>query len=306
MGIQANATTDNQLPKKRKKITGKQIAPWLFLAPALTIVITFVALPALGGLGLSFFKYDAINPPEFIGMENFAYLVEDELFRKSIFVTIYYVFGSLIPAVAISLAVALILNKKWFPLRNVVRATYFLPTIVSMVAVAFVWMWLFNLQFGPVNDWLSSIGIAKQQFLGHPKLSMPMLIVIGVWKVIGFNMVNYLASLQGNDTTYYEAAEYDCANSFQRFRYITWPFLIPTPFFVCTMGVISGFQIFDQIFIITGGGPAQSTYAIVFYIYQKAFKEWVFGYASSLSMILFFIILAITLVQYRFMGRVHY
>ncbi|MEK3888142.1 carbohydrate ABC transporter permease [Bacillus sp. FSL K6-3431] len=291
---------------RKRKLTSRNIAPWLFMAPAITIVLIFVAIPAVAGLGLSFFNYDALNPAKFVGLENFAYLLEDELFIKSLLVTVYYVFGSLVPAVVISLAIAIVLNKKWFPFKNIIRATYFLPTIVSMVAVAFVWMWLFNPQFGPINEWLSTFGISNQQFFGDPKLAMPMLIIIGVWKAIGFNMVIYLAGLQGIDKSYYEAAEMDGANSLQKFRFITWPLLIPTTFFVCTMGVIGGFQIFDQIFIITGGGPAQSTYAIVFYIYQKAFKELIFGYASALSMILFLIILAITLIQYRFMGRVHY
>ncbi|KKI90168.1 hypothetical protein WQ54_23050 [Bacillus sp. SA1-12] len=276
------------------------------MAPAILIVLIFVAVPAVTGLGLSFFKYDGINPPNFTGLKNYAYLLNDELFLKSILVTVYYVVGSLIPAVAISLAIAIVLNKKWFPFKNIIRATYFLPTIVSMVAVAFVWKWLFNPQFGPVNEWLSSLGFPNQQFFGDPLLAMPMLIIIGVWKAIGFNMVIYLAGLQGIDKSYYEAAEIDGASSLQQFWFITWPLLIPTTFFVVTMGVIGGFQIFDQIFIITGGGPAQSTYAIVFYIYQKAFEELTFGYSSSLSMILFIIILVITLIQYKYMGKVQY
>jgi multiple sugar transport system permease protein len=291
---------------RRTKITSRQIAPWIFIAPALTIILVFVAIPALSAMVLSFFKYDALTPPSFSGFENYGYLLKDEIFVKSILVTLYYVFGSLIPAVAISLAVAIVLNKKWFPFKNVVRATYFLPTVVSMVAVAFVWMWLFNPQFGPVNDWLSALGLPRQQFFGDPQMAMPMLMIIGIWKAIGFNMVVYLAGLQGIDRTYYEAAEIDGANSVQKFWFITWPLLIPTTFFVVTLGVIGGFQIFDQIFVITGGGPARSTYAIVFYIYQKAFQELVFGYASALSMILFLIILGITLIQYKYMGRTNY
>ncbi|WP_052737921.1 carbohydrate ABC transporter permease [Bacillus sp. SA1-12] len=300
------STQSFKITNKKRKITSRLIAPWLFMAPAILIVLIFVAVPAVTGLGLSFFKYDGINPPNFTGLKNYAYLLNDELFLKSILVTVYYVVGSLIPAVAISLAIAIVLNKKWFPFKNIIRATYFLPTIVSMVAVAFVWKWLFNPQFGPVNEWLSSLGFPNQQFFGDPLLAMPMLIIIGVWKAIGFNMVIYLAGLQGIDKSYYEAAEIDGASSLQQFWFITWPLLIPTTFFVVTMGVIGGFQIFDQIFIITGGGPAQSTYAIVFYIYQKAFEELTFGYSSSLSMILFIIILVITLIQYKYMGKVQY
>jgi multiple sugar transport system permease protein len=304
--IEVEKETSYRVVNKKKRITSRKIAPWLFIAPAMIIILVFVAIPAFSAFLLSFSKYDALNPPEFVGLRNYFYLLEDEIFVKSIIVTMYYVFGSLIPAVTISLAIAITLNKRWFPFKSFVRATYFLPTVVSMVAVAFVWMWLFNPQFGPVNDWLSALGLERQQFFGDPKLAMPMLIIIGVWKAIGFNMVVYLAGLQGIDKTYYEAARIDGANSIQQFRFITWPLLIPTTFFVVTLGIIGGFQIFDQIFVITGGGPARSTYAIVFYVYQKAFKELVFGYASALSMILFLIILAITLVQYRFMGRTHY
>ncbi len=288
---------------RNKALKMQRIVPWIFLAPGLIVIFVFVALPAVSGMLLSFFKYDGIKPPSFFGLKNYAFLLEDTILLKSLLVTLYYVAGTIVPTVALSLFIALLLNKAWFPLKNTVRAIYFLPTIVAMVAVAFVWKWLFNPQFGPVNEWLVSLGFKKLQFLGDPTLAMPIMIIIGIWRAIGFNMVVYLAGLQGIDRSYYEAAEIDGANSFQKFLYVTWPLLRPTTFFIVTLGVIGGFQIFDQIYIMTGGGPARATYAIVFYIYQKAFKELVFGYASALSMVLFLIILTFTLFQYKYMGR---
>ncbi len=152
-----------------------------------------------------------------------------------------------------------------------------------MVAIAFVWMWLFNPQLGPLNSILSLFGIPQQQFLGDPKQAMPILILINIWKSVGFNMIIYLAGLQGIDRSLYEAAWIDGAKPSQTFRYITWPMLTPVTFFVVAMLIINGFQVFDQIHIMTQGGPARSTYAIVYYIYQKGFNETNFGYARSLQ-----------------------
>lgn len=282
--------------KTKKK---KNFVPWTFLTPGLSIIMLFVVLPTIAGIILSFFRYDAINPVEFIGIDNYKLAIEDELFSHSMWVSFLYAFGSLVPTVAISLGLAVILNQKWFPFVNLFRSIYFLPTVISMVAVSFVWLWLFNPQLGPVNPILSGLGLPQQQFLGDTDLALPLLILINVWKSIGFNLVIYLAGLQGIDESLYEAAEIDGASTFQKFRHITLPMLTPVTFFVVAMLIINGFQVFDQINIMTGGGPARSTYAIVFYIYQKGFRETNFGYASVLAVLLFAVILVLTLLYHR-------
>ncbi|WP_078060193.1 MULTISPECIES: carbohydrate ABC transporter permease [Gracilibacillus] len=288
---------------KRKKWSKATLTPWMFLSPALVIILIFVILPTIAGVVISFLRYDAISPVEFIGLQNYKLVLQDELFYKSLWITFLFAFGSLIPTVFISLVLAVLLNQKWFPFVNLFRAIYFLPTVVSMVAVSFVWLWLFNPQLGPINPLLSGLGIPAQQFLGDSSQALAILILINIWKSIGFNLVIYLAGLQGIDNSLYEAARIDGASPLQSFRFITWPMLTPVTFFVVAMLIINGFQVFDQINIMTGGGPARSTYAIVFYIYQKGFSETNFGYASVLAVMLFIVILVLTLAYHRINAR---
>ncbi|WP_277679900.1 carbohydrate ABC transporter permease [Gracilibacillus dipsosauri] len=288
---------------KKRKLSKKALTPWMFLLPALLIILVFVILPTVAGIVISFLSYDAINPVEFIGFRNYELVFQDELFYKSMWIAFVFAFGSLIPTVIISLLLAVMLNQKWFPFVNLMRAIYFLPTVVSMVAVSFVWLWLFNPQLGPINPILNTIGIPTQQFLGDSNQALAILILVNVWKSIGFNLIIYLAGLQGIDKSLYEAARIDGAKSFQSFRYITWPMLTPVTFFVVAMLIINGFQVFDQINIMTGGGPARSTYAIVYYIYQKGFSETNFGYASVLAVLLFIVILVLTVLYHRINNR---
>ncbi|WP_059104362.1 carbohydrate ABC transporter permease [Shouchella shacheensis] len=292
--------SNKKYQKQKKKYRSKQKwVPWLFLSPALFIILLFVILPTLAGVLISFFRYDGISPIEFIGLRNYSLVLQDDLFFRSMWITLLFAFGSLVPTVVISLLLAVFLNQKWFSFTNLFRGIYFLPTVVSMVAISFVWMWLFNPQLGPLNPILGLFGISPQQFLGDPNQALIILIIINVWKSVGFNMVIYLAGLQGIDQSLYEAARIDGAKPFQSFRYITWPMLTPVTFFVVAMLIINGFQVFDQIHIMTQGGPARSTYAIVYYIYQKGFNETNFGYASVLAVFLFVVILLFTLIAYK-------
>ncbi|GAB2572228.1 carbohydrate ABC transporter permease [Gracilibacillus alcaliphilus] len=288
---------------RRKRWSKATLTPWIFLSPALLIIMIFVILPTIAGVVISFLRYDAISPVEFIGLQNYKLVFQDQLFYKSMWITFLFAFGSLLPTVFISLVLAVLLNQKWFPFVNLFRAVYFLPTVVSMVAVSFVWLWLFNPQLGPINPLLSAFGISAQQFLGDSSQALAILILINIWKSIGFNLVIYLAGLQGIDNSLYEAARIDGASPLQSFRFITWPMLTPVTFFVVAMLIINGFQVFDQINIMTGGGPARSTYAIVFYIYQKGFSETNFGYASVLAVMLFIVILVLTLAYHRINAR---
>jgi multiple sugar transport system permease protein len=278
-------------------------APWLFIFPGVFFLVVFHLLPALAGLAIALFRYGAIGTPQFIGLGNFAQALGDARLANSLLVTAYFVVGNTFPSLFVGLALALALNQSWFVGKTFNRVVYFLPTVVSMVAVALVWNWLLNPSFGLVNSAMRQIGLPPQQWLGDLRLAMPTVIFVSVWKSIGFFMVIYLAGLQGIPGEYYEAAKIDGAGRWSLFRHITWPLLMPTTFFLVAIGVIAGFQVFDQVFIMTGGGPVDATRVFIYYIWHKAFQTLEMGYASALAVVLFAIILFFTMLQFRFMGR---
>lgn len=275
-------------------------AGYLFILPAVLVITIFVIIPCAMAIILSFTQYDLGSPPFFVGLRNYREALSDPKNLHAFKITAYYVVGSVPTTVVISLFVALVLNEKWFLGRDFWRTIYFLPTVVSMVAVAFVWQWVLNPQFGTLNRFLEIFNIPPQQFLGDPKLAMPTVIMISVWRGIGFNLVIYLAGLQGISESYYEAARIDGAAKWQQVRYITLPLLSPTTFFLVIMGIIGGFQVFEAVYLLTGGGPGDATRVIIYYIWQQAFRFIRMGYASAISVLLFIIILAITMFQWRY------
>ncbi|MEZ0326824.1 MAG: carbohydrate ABC transporter permease [Fimbriimonas sp.] len=203
----------------------------------------------------------------------------------------------------LALAIALSLHQKWFRGRDWVRGLYFLPNVTSMVAVAFVWEWLLNPEFGLVNATLRAMGAQGSGWLSDPALAMPVVAAIGVWHGLGFGVLVYLAGLRSISTEVMEAALIDGARPGQQFRYVTWPLLMPTTMFLTVMGVIGGFQVFQSVYIMTGGGPLDRTRVFLFYLWQKGFQSLQMGYASALAVLLFVIVLTLTLVQMRFYGK---
>jgi len=203
--------------------------------------------------------------------------------------------------------VALVLNRK-MAFRSWYRAIFFMPVITPVVAVALVWTWLLNPDYGLVNTLLSYIGINGPQWLSSLQWAMPAVILVGVWRNFGYSMVIFLAGLQGVPAQLYEAAQIDGAGRWQQFRHVTLPMLSPTTFFLVVTSIISSLQVFDQIYIMTNGqaGPADATRVIVFHIYELAFRLFQFGQASAATMFLFIVILIITLLQFRFQRWVHY
>lgn len=278
-------------------------APWFFIAVPTLIIMVFHALPAVVSLVLSLYDYDGVSTINYYGARNYGKMLDDPLFVNGILVTAYYTIGSVVPTLLLSLLVAVVLNSAWFPAKSAFRAAYFMPTVVSLVAIALVWQWLLHPNFGLVNDLLRVVGVPPQQFLGNPLLAMPTLIAISVWRGIGYDAVIFLAGLQGISQTYYEAAEIDGASRWALFRYITWPLLMPTTLFVLVIGVIRGFQVFDLVYVMTGGGPVNATRVIVWYIWHRAFQTLDMGYASAMAVVLFLIILFFTLLQFRLVGR---
>jgi len=290
---------------KRSTTLALKEARWayLFLLPSLVGLIIFLILPLGGSLFISFLKWDGMSKMKFCGITNFTKLFTDQLFLKSLVNTAYYTLGSVFLALPIALLLAVILNNPRLKGKTIFRAIYFLPYIMMMVAAAMLWKWLYDTDVGLINYFLNLFGLSRVAWLGNPDIAMFSIIILSIWKNLGFMMVLLLAGLQNIPSFYYEAAELDGANSLQKFRHITFPLLSPTTFFVVITSIISSFQVFDFIYIMTKGGPALSTMTVVYYIYTNSFQDFRFGYGSAVAWILFMIVLALTLFQWKLQKR---
>ncbi|MGM0212115.1 carbohydrate ABC transporter permease [Enterococcus sp. AZ112] len=276
----------------------KNNALWisLFLLPSLMVFLVFIIYPVFYSLGVSFTDWDLINPMKFVGIKNYQSLVNDSTFWNSLKNTFLFIIGYLPSVMIIGLLVALLLNSK-LCLKPVFRGVYFLPVVTSWVAVSLVWKWLFNPKYGLINYFLTMIGLHGPNWLNDPKTAMLAIIITSVWKDIGFIMVLYLGGLQNISVSLYEAADIDGADKWHQFWKITLPMLKQTTFFVSMISLINSFQVFDQVNIMTAGGPGDATTVLVQNIYNSAFKYSEMGYAAAMSWILFLIILVVSVVQ---------
>lgn len=270
----------------------------LFLSPNLILFLMFTLVPVLASFGFSFTEWDLLRDPTWIGLGNFKEMFSDRIFRQVMGNTLYYSLVSVPLGVAFSLLLAILVNQK---LRGVkfYRAIYFLPVISSTVAVAIVWQWIYNPEFGLLNYFLEFVGIKGPNWLGSTKWAMPAVIIASTWKGLGYNMLLFLAGLQGIPEMYYESAEIDGATRMRKFFHITLPLLSPTMFFVVVMSIIGSFQVFDLVFVMTEGGPGRATSVLVHYLYQNAFEYFQMGYASAIAWVLFFIVFGLTLIQLK-------
>jgi multiple sugar transport system permease protein len=274
------------------------IAGYLFVLPAMLIFFVFTLLPVVYAGYLSFTNYDVFTRQDWIGAVNYQYVLEDELFWRALQNTLYYTAASIPISMALGLVVALLLNQKLKGL-GFYRTAFYVPVVTSMVAVSMIWIQLFDPLYGVISTGLEAIGIRGVDWLGDPNLAMPSIIAVSVWKVIGWNMLIYLAGLQGIPEYLKEAASIDGANRWQTFWKITLPLLTPTSFFIFVTSLIGAFQVFDVVYVMTGGGPANATLTLVQFIYNQAFKALDMGYAAAASFILFGIILVISLGTMR-------
>jgi multiple sugar transport system permease protein len=294
-------------------------AGYLFIAPWILGFLIFTIGPIVASFLLAFCQWDLINPAHWVGVQNFTQIVrKDDLFRTSLWNTLYFTVLSVPLGIIGSLAVALLLNAKmrgqaWF------RTAYYLPAVTSAVAASVLWIWVFNPDFGLLNTFIDKLGLLplanalhmvdadkhKILWLVDERLAKPSLILMGLWGV-GGGMIIFLAGLQGIPQALYEAAELDGASALGKFRNVTLPMLTPTLFFTLIMGVIGSFQVFTQAFVMTAGGPHNATLFYVLYLYQNAFQFLKMGYASALAWILFAFILIATLIQFRFSSWVYY
>ena len=278
----------------------------LFIAPSLIPLLAFTVGPMIASFGISFTNWSLLAPAHWVGANNYRTLWSDAEFRSSLGHTLIFIAGYL-PLVLVSgLGVALALNQRIRGLA-LFRTVYFLPVVTSWVVVALIWKWLLNPQTGVVDYLLGLVGITGPGWWVDPHWAMPSIILASAWKDLGFVMIILLAGLQAIPDDYYEAASLDGAGAIARFRHITLPLLSPALFFVVVISLINNFQVFDQVWVMTQGGPAGSTSVVMERIVKNAFSFGRMGYAAAMSWVLFAIILVFTLAQFRLQRRwVHY
>jgi multiple sugar transport system permease protein len=267
-------------------------SPWIFG------FLVFTLGPMLASIYFSLTEWNMLSAPRFVGLANFSKLLTtDKVFYHSLWVTAYYTFGSVPLGMVAGLLIALLMNAKVRGI-TVFRTIYYLPSLVSGVAVALLWRWVFNPQMGVINGLLWQVGIKGPGWVFSQDWVIPSFIIMSLWGV-GGSMIIYLASLQGVPSELYEAANIDGAGSWRRFLSITLPMISPVLFFNLIMGIIGSFQVFTQSFVMTEGGPNNGSLFLVLYLYRNAFQYFKMGYASSLAWVLFLIIMVFTLLVFR-------
>ncbi|MEJ1936377.1 sugar ABC transporter permease [Nostoc sp. NIES-2111] len=274
------------------------VAAWIFLAPSVILLGLFVLWPIAYVFYLSFTAGSFTSTGTYwVGLKNYWRLLLNADFWQVLGNTVYFTAASVLPSLVIPLGLAVLLNRTLM-LRGVLRSAYFLPSIISLVAAGLGFRWLFQTS-GPVNAFLDMFGIGEISWLGDTFWAMPVIIVLSIWKQIGFNMVVFLAGLQAIPTSRYEAAELDGANSWQQFWYITLPGLRPTLIFATVTTAIFTLRSFEQVYVMTGGGPLNTTNLLVYYIYQQAFSQFDFGYAAAAATVLLAFALVLVYFQLR-------
>lgn len=289
--------------------TALDLSGFAFIAPWLIGFLLFTAGPMLASLVISFHSWSMLSPPEWEGIDNYRRIfTDDPLFPVSLWNTVSYVIGAVPAAIALSLGLALLLNRS-LPGMGIFRTIVFLPSITNVIAVSVLWLWIFNPEYGLLNAGLRLLGIDGILWLQSERWAKPALILMSLWGVGGSTII-FLAALQGIPRELYDAASLDGAGPYNRFLHITLPMISPAMFFSLVVGVIGSFQVFAQAFVMTGtaqpgaeGGPGNATLFLVLYLYKKAFQEFRMGYASALAWILFLIILVFTLAQKRLSTR---
>ncbi len=286
--------------KHRRKIS----AAYFFLAPAMITIFIFFLLPVLAAFLMSFTDFDIyslgnISLAQFVGFRNYIEIFRDSLFWIALKNTFYFVIVGGPLSIVVSLGAALLINSKLIKFKGLFRLIYFTPVVTTLVAVSILWRFIYHPRFGILNYVLSLIGIHGVDWLGDPHWAMPAIILMAVWKNFGYNMIIFIAGLQNIPEDLYEAADIEGASAWRQFKDITLPMLAPTTLFVGIITMIGYFQLFAEPYVMTQGGPLNSTLSIVLYMYQEGFRWWNMGYSAALAFILFFIILVVSLIQLR-------
>lgn len=276
-------------------------AAWIFVFPALLGMLIFIIIPIFFSFGLSFAKWDLLNPIQFVGLDNYKEIFTEPLFGKILLNTVVFALATSFFGVIIPLILAAIMNSK-IRGADFFKTAYFLPFITPMIVIGIVWEWIFDPNIGLLNKVLQ----VHINWLYDPHWAMPVLILVSVWKLIGYNMIIFLSGFSGISNSMFEAAKIDGANPVETFFYVTIPLLSPTIFFVVIITAVSSFQIFDLIYLMTQGGPLDSTNVLVYAIYKNAFEYFNAGKASAIAYVLFVIILVLTLLQWNMRKKLVY
>ncbi|MFF4772628.1 carbohydrate ABC transporter permease [Microtetraspora fusca] len=302
----AGKTAADRRPSARKRLAGERAWAIGFASPYLLHLVALAAWPLLASLWFSMTDYDLVSSPKFIGFDNFVRMFNDGLFWRTLGNTAYFAVLFVPTQTALALGLAIALNQR---LRGMAlfRAAYFVPVVSSWVVVAYVADAVFNPQTGLANQVLDFFGLPAENWLQDPALVIPTLAAVAVWKGVGYMMVLFLAGLQAIPEERYEAAKIDGASAWNRFRYITLPGISGTTFLVLVLTSIETLQSFEQVFVMTDGGPHGASELTVLHLYRQGFQFFQMGYASAIAWVLFVLVLALTLVQFRLQRRwVHY
>ncbi len=285
----------------------KTLKPYLFVAPALIVFIVFSIYPILNTIFLSFYEWDMISPTkEFVGIKNYQTLFRDVKFYQTLSNTFVYMLLTVGLGVILAIALALFLRKDT-RINKFMQNLIFTPYIVSLASISFLWMWLMNNDFGLLNYLLSLVGVGPIDWLGNPKVALISLVIISVWKTLGYNTLIILSALQSIPKHLYEAASLDKATKRQTFFKIALPMISPTLFFLTIVSIIASFKVFETIQIITNGGPQNSTNTLVYSIYEYGFQFYKIGYASTIGVVLLVIISIFTIIYFKLLSKkVHY
>lgn len=301
-GLSRKGGGKNNGTPKRKSLTRKQTrAGWLFLTPALLHSTSFIAVPTIAAIVLSLTDYSFSGEWQWVGFANFVELMSDDNFKAAFINTVVYAIVVVPVSMALALLIALGLNQKIRGL-SFFRTAFYIPTVTATVAVASVWLWMYNPGSGLANGVLSLIGIGPQGWLTDPDMALGSVMVAGIWQGLGAKMIIYLAALQGVSRELVEAADLDGANKWQVFRHVKWPALGPAQFFVLVTSIVGTFQVFDLVYVMTKGGPGVSTNVLVLDIYNNAFQGLRLGYASAETVIMILLISAFILIGRKLQG----
>ncbi|MCX4316679.1 MAG: sugar ABC transporter permease [Lachnospiraceae bacterium] len=283
--------------KQKKRINNENIG-YLLIAPSYLIYLLFVLVPVLWTIVMSFTDYN-LREWHFTGISNYIQMFQDKVFLRSIWNTVRYSLMTIPVVMVLALCLAMLLNQR-LKAKGFFRTLFYLPNIFSMVAVSMAWLYLYDTNSGILNRMLNGLGLESVGWVSNTAMSMISVAIMSIWNQVGYNMILFLSGLQGIPEHLYEAASIDGATRWQKFRHITLPQLAPTTFFVFVMACIHSFQVFGQVLIVTNGGPVNSTTTIAHQIYKNGFEYFHMGYASAQAVVLLLIILAITIVNWKY------
>lgn len=283
-----------------RKRLGRDMDAYWFILPNYIIYLVFVLVPVFWVLVLSLTRYDFTSAPRFLGLGNYLRLFGDPVFLEALGNTFVYWISTVSVSLVVGLLLAVLLNRRDLKGRSLFRAAYYLPNVLSLVAVSMIWLWMYDPARGVFNTILRELGLPASQWLSDQDIALGAVIVPGIWVLVGFNMVVYLSGLQNISDELYEAATVDGASAFRKFWSITIPMLRPTSFFLIVMTSIQSFRSFDQIYVMTRGGPANATTTLSYEIFENGFQFYNMGYASAMSVVMLVIVAIITLANFAY------